>query len=83
KRNTDETDIMYMIKWLYDRKMKICLTDYAGKTREELLRFVATFHAAFCHDVEFCTYLKEAMYERDWNQMLKTSPLEMETNLLP
>lgn len=74
---------MYMVKWLCDEKMKIRFADYAGKGREELLRFVATFHAAFRQDVEFCLDLKEAMYEEDWNAMLKTSPLEMETNMIP
>ena len=83
KVRTDEQDIILLIQFLAERKDKLALTEYKGKTRDELLRYVATFYDHFKEEEGVCAALEAAMHADDWNQMLVTKPVEVESYAPP
>ncbi|KAJ8516514.1 hypothetical protein ONZ45_g6181 [Pleurotus djamor] len=83
KFRTDGQDILLLIHYLADLDLKLGIADYEGKSRAEMLRLVSTFHDYFKEDEEVCGVLQKVMKVEDWEDMLKTAPLEVESEAMP
>ncbi|KAJ7063672.1 hypothetical protein C8F01DRAFT_984949, partial [Mycena amicta] len=67
KNLSDAQDLRWLVHWLADREMTINFDGYAGKPKEELLRFVRLFRAKFAEDAHFCDTLSRVLTPNDWD----------------
>ncbi|KAJ8509452.1 hypothetical protein ONZ45_g8390 [Pleurotus djamor] len=79
----DARDFILLIGFLVDLDLKLGIADYEGKSRPKILRLVSTFYHSRKDEKEFCEVLQKVMKPEDWEDMLQTPSLEVESETMP
>ncbi|KAJ7475964.1 hypothetical protein FB451DRAFT_1366594 [Mycena latifolia] len=68
KTESDESDLHWLVHWLAANGLTIDFDNYAGKTKEELLRIVRLYKSESAHKygVNFQDTLRMAIKPNDW-----------------